>query len=349
MRRIEAGALDAGGDPHATALARAARRDGAWLEDHAGRRWLDLVNADGAVLLGWNDPGVETAAADPRPADAAEAAARLCALLPDTEAVSLLPSVPAALAAVLLAAKTLTGRDGAFFCDEACSAADDRASLARAFARHGGRMAAVVIRPLDAPPAYLAEARRLADAAGALLVFEESRTAFRVHAAGAQGLSGVRADAVVCGPSLANGRPLAAVAGAMELMRALRWDGPPPPAASVAAACAVLRRLEREDAAAALRVRGAEIAAEVEARLAARGLQGWLRLYGDPCWSVLGGDLAVARELDQALLDRGVLTGGAHVPSLAFGEAETAALLDAYDAALPAVAARAARLERLAG
>lgn len=349
MRRIAATALGAGGGPLADALVRARRRDGAWVETDSGRRWLDLVNADGAVLLGWNDPGVEAAAAEPRPDAAAEAAARLAARLPGVEAVCFTASVAAALAATLLAARALTGRDGAFFCDEACAAADDRAALRRAFALHGPEMAALVVRPIDAPPAWLAEARRLADAAGTLLIFEESRTALRVHAAGAQGLAGVRADAVICGPSLANGRPIAAVAGPVELMRALRNPGPPPRPEALAAACAVLRRTEQEDVALALRVRGAEIAAEVEARLAAHGLDGRLSVGGDPTWSVLAGEPDLLQALDRALLARGVLSGGGHTPSLAFAEPEMAGLLAAYDAVLPTLAARARKPERLAG
>src|SRR5690606_30759167 len=125
MRRIAATALGGGGGPLADALVRARRRDAAWVETDSARPWPDPVNADGAVLLGWNDPGVEAAAAEPRPDAAAEAAARLAARLPGVEAVCFTASVAAALAATLLAARALTGRDGAFFCDEACAAADD--------------------------------------------------------------------------------------------------------------------------------------------------------------------------------------------------------------------------------
>ena len=207
--------------------------------------------------------------------------------------------------------------------------------------RRAGEMAALVIRPLDAPPAFLKAARRLSDRHGVMLILEESRSALRVHRAGAQGLSGVTADAVIFGPSLANGRELAAVTGTIELMSAVRRQGPAPDAEAFAAALAVLARMEREDVAQTLQVIGAEITAEVEQRFARTGADAFASVCGDPSWSVVAGDPAFEAALSEALTREGVLSFGAHTPSAACGAEEIAFLLSAYDRALPRAIERA--------
>lgn len=316
-------------------------RDGAWLTGRDGRRRLDLCQANGAVLLGWNDPGVETAVAEAADGLQGQVAGRLSEITPGAEAVAFEANVASAMAAVLLAAKTVTGRDGAYFCDETVSALGEVDPLARVMETRAGEMAALVIRPLDAPPAFLKAARRLSDRHGVMLILEESRSALRVHRAGAQGLSGVTADAVIFGPSLANGRELAAVTGTIELMSAVRRQGPAPDAEAFAAALAVLARMEREDVAQTLQVIGAEITAEVEQRFARTGADAFASVCGDPSWSVVAGDPAFEAALSEALTREGVLSFGAHTPSAACGAEEIAFLLSAYDRALPRAIERA--------
>lgn len=337
--------------PDYRAILRGARAcDGAEVRDAGGRVLLDLVNDEGAVLLGWNDREVEAGVRAGRDSERLEieAAERLAALIPSAEAVALRPSFQAALADALMAAKCLTGRDGAFFCEETVTTAGDAAELASMFDRFEGRVAAVVIAPLDAPRAFLIEAQRLARNAGALLIFDERRSAFRVHSGGVQALTGVFPDMTLIGAAMANGRPMAAVAGAVEPMRALQGFGARISAAALAAACAALDRVERVDSAQALRVIGAEISAEIETRLAGSGAALWLQISGDPAWSVVSprprpdvDPAALQDALAAGLYEHGVLSHGAHVPSLAFGEPEVGRLLRAYDAVLPRVALRA--------
>jgi glutamate-1-semialdehyde 2,1-aminomutase len=332
---------------YAAILRDACSREGAIVCDADGRELVDLVNDKGAVLLGWNDKEIEAkvrAGKSPELLEI-EASQRLTALIPSAEAVGLRASFEGALAEALLAAKTLTGRDGAFFCDEAVSKAGDSGALAQALERFAEEVAAVVIRPLDAPRAFLAEARRLTRRFGALLIFDERKSAFRVHRGGAQNLAGVYPDLTLIGASVANGRPMAVIAGVREVMRAAPGCGARIPAACLAAACVTLERVDRVDAAQALRVTGAEIAAEVEARLNDSGAAGWLEVAGEPAWSVVkarprpGADAgALESALSRALFDQGVLSLSAHVPSLAFGEAEMRRLLDAYNAVLPPLA-----------
>jgi glutamate-1-semialdehyde 2,1-aminomutase len=335
---------------YAATLRDARALHGAWVSDAEGRERVDFVNARGAVLLGWTDREVEAAVRAERNPERLEieAAERLRALVPTAEAVRFRPAFETALADALLAAKTATGRDGAFFFDEAASAGGDVTALRGALAPVQAELAAVVIRPLDAPGAYLAEARRLTRDCGALLIFDESRTAFRVHRGGAQALAKVAPDLTLIGAALANGRRLAAVAGPEALMRALPEADAPLSAAALAAACVTLARVDEVEPAQGLRVIGAEIAAEVETRLHDTGAAAWFELSGDPAWSLVsarvrrGADpAALEAALATALWEQGVLSFGVHVPSLETGVREVERLLRAYDAVLPDLVARA--------
>ena len=336
---------------YASVLKTARMAVGGMVTDRSGAERVDLCNAEGAVLLGWADPRVENAVANAGPDKAvhAEAAERIGMLLPCAEAVAFRSHLNHALADALSAAKTLTGRDGAFFCDDETVAAGDFEPVAEALDRHAGQVAALVIRPMEAKRGFLAAARRASQRDGALLIFDESRTAFRVSRGGAQGLHGVTPDMAILGASLANGRPIAAVAGKVEPMRLLSASGNAVPAAALAAACATLDRVARDDVPNQLTLRGAEIEAEVETRLQRTGAGAWLGLYGDPTWSLLAArprigfdGEALERALAEALLANGVLSFGSHVPSLATGGPVIGQLLAAYDAVLPSLVDRIA-------
>jgi glutamate-1-semialdehyde 2,1-aminomutase len=72
-----------------------------------------------------------------------------------------------------------------------------------------------VIEPV---PGYLRRLRELCDRAGAVLIFDEIQTAFRVHVSGAQGLYGVTPDLTCLGKALSGGFPISAVGGRREIM-----------------------------------------------------------------------------------------------------------------------------------
>ena len=303
------------------------------------------------MLLGWGDPRVEAAVAR-TPATCsgkleAEAAERVGDLIPSAEAVGFRSSLESALVDALVAAKAVTNRDGAFFCDDETSASGDLGALHDALDRHLGEVAALVIRPMDAPREFLLGARALTERTGVVLIFDESRTAFRVDLGGAQTLAGVMPDVTVLGASLAHGRPIAAVCGRLDPMSALTSTGDVVTAAALAATCATLDRVVRDDVPDVLRVRGAEVEAEVEARLEATGAAEWLTIYGDPTWSLVAARPRASFDgkgledaLAAALYHEGVLSFGAHVPSLATREGAVSRLLKAYDDVLPSIAAR---------
>jgi glutamate-1-semialdehyde 2,1-aminomutase len=105
-------------------------------------------------------------------------------------------------------------------------------AAAAAVERYGEGLAAIVVEPVAGnmgvvPPApgYLETLRALCDASGALLVFDEVITGFRVARGGAQERYGVRPDLTVLGKIAGGGLPLAAFGGRAEVMAELAPSG----------------------------------------------------------------------------------------------------------------------------
>jgi glutamate-1-semialdehyde 2,1-aminomutase len=135
----------------------------------------------------------------------------------------------------------------------------DRA--ADVIARYGEGLAAVIVEPVAGnmgvvPPApgFLEALRALCDASGALLVFDEVITGFRVARGGAQERFGVRPDLTILGKIVGGGLPLAAFGGRAEIMELLAPAGPVYQAGTLsgnplatAAGLAVLRRLRHPE------------------------------------------------------------------------------------------------------
>jgi glutamate-1-semialdehyde 2,1-aminomutase len=134
---------------------------------------------------------------------------------------------------------------------------NDLDAAAEAFVTHSEGIAAIIVEPIAAnmgvvPPAprYLETLRRLCDASGALLIFDEVITGFRVARGGAQQRFGVTPDLTVLGKIVGGGLPLAAFGGRAEIMDLLAPSGPVYQAGTLsgnplatAAGLSVLRRL----------------------------------------------------------------------------------------------------------
>jgi len=110
---------------------------------------------------------------------------------------------------------------------------NDLAAVEALFERHGAEIAAVIVEPVAAnmgvvPPApgFLDGLRRLCDASGALLVFDEVVTGFRVGLGGYQGLCGVRPDLTCLGKVVGGGLPVGAYGGRAEVMALVAPLGP---------------------------------------------------------------------------------------------------------------------------
>jgi len=95
--------------------------------------------------------------------------------------------------------------------------------------KHGDQTAAIIMTPFGHPlhqkmevpkPGFLEGARKLADKHGAVLVFDEVRTCFRLRMGGAQELYGVTPDLTVLGKGMANGYAISVVTGKKDVMMA---------------------------------------------------------------------------------------------------------------------------------
>jgi glutamate-1-semialdehyde 2,1-aminomutase len=133
---------------------------------------------------------------------------------------------------------------------------DDIPGLEALFARHGGEIAAAIIEPLPANYGllpqrheFLAALARLTRAAGALLIFDEVISGFRVGFQGYAALSGIEPDLVTYGKVIGGGFPVGAYGGRRDLMELVAPAGPVYQAGTLSAnpvaMCAGLAMLQR--------------------------------------------------------------------------------------------------------
>jgi glutamate-1-semialdehyde 2,1-aminomutase len=135
---------------------------------------------------------------------------------------------------------------------------NDTAALDAAFAAYGREIAAVIVEPVCgnmgtvAPrPGYLEALRAATRKSGALLVFDEVMTGFRLAKGGAQELYGVTPDMTCLGKIVGGGLPAAAYGGRADIMATVAPEGPVYQAGTLsgnplamAAGCVVLDLLE---------------------------------------------------------------------------------------------------------
>jgi glutamate-1-semialdehyde 2,1-aminomutase len=126
------------------------------------------------------------------------------------------PGVPAALASLTLTAPF-----------------NDARAVADLFREHPDRIAAVIVEPyvgnvgfIAPEPEFHGELRSLCDRYGALLIFDEVMTGFRVGAGGAQQRLGIRPDLTTLGKIIGGGFPVGAYGGRADLMRRIAPEGP---------------------------------------------------------------------------------------------------------------------------
>ena len=279
---------------------RFARASGCRVWDENGRAYVDYVMALGAVALGYAHPEVDRAATDAiahgvvgplAPVIEEELAEALCRAIPWIEAVRFLKSGAEAVAAAVRLARVATGRERVLGCGyhgwlDWCQGPGtpgvpasvrslhavlpfNDAERTRAMIRaERDRLAVVVVEPvIHAEPTreWLEVLRSETARAGAVLVFDEIKTAFRLAIGGAGERYGVTPDLVVLGKALANGYPLAAVGGRADVMRRVTetWISSTlaTEAVSLAAARATLGFMQRERVPARLQATGINLLA----------------------------------------------------------------------------------------
>ena len=273
-RRVIPGGVDSpvrsfssvGGTPYTVA-----RGQGAYVWDVEGRRYVDLVQSYGAVILGHAHPvvteAVITAARKGTTFGAPTEgevllAERLTSSVAGCEQVRLVSSGTEAAMSALRLARGFTGRDRVVKFDgcyhghadmllagggsgvatlglpgsagvPAAAVADTLVAPYNVVPELDERVACVVVEPAAAnmglvPPApgFLQGLRRACDAVGALLVFDEVITGFRVGAGGASTRYGVTPDLWCFGKVIGGGLPVGAFGGRAEVLAALAPTGP---------------------------------------------------------------------------------------------------------------------------
>jgi glutamate-1-semialdehyde 2,1-aminomutase len=136
---------------------------------------------------------------------------------------------------------------------------NDLAAVRHAFRRNSGEIAAIILEPIPAnaglyfpAPGFLEGLREECTRHGALLIFDEVMTGFRVARGGAQEIYGIRPDLTALGKVIGGGLPVGAFGGSIEIMELLSPLGAVYQAGTLsgnplamAAGLAQLRELER--------------------------------------------------------------------------------------------------------
>ena len=163
---------------------------------------------------------------------------------------------------------------------------NDLASVEAVFAQFGGQVAAIIVEPVAGnmgvvlpQEGFLEGLRHLCDRHGALLIFDEVMTGFRVHPKGAQAYYQVAPDLTTLGKVIGGGLPVGAYGGRREIMEQVAPAGPVYQAGTLsgnplamAAGLATLQQLQSEDRWAQLERNTRRLVDGIAAQLEARGL-----------------------------------------------------------------------------
>ncbi|MEQ8667361.1 MAG: aminotransferase class III-fold pyridoxal phosphate-dependent enzyme [Rhodospirillales bacterium] len=238
------------------------------------------------------------------------------------------------------------------------------------FRDHGDDIAAVIVEPTSkepAAPGFLEGLRATTEKHGAVLIFDEIVTGFRVSLGGAQAVSGVTPDLACFGKAMANGMPISAVVGRRDIMKGMEdiffsatFGGE---TLSLAAAIATIQKLKREDVPKRLGRRGQILIDRLNTVLANAGLADIAIFGGESWWPRLsltpsGLDPAVLTTLlRQEFVAHGLLIGASLNLSLSHDDdavtedttkraaAAVAVVADALNSGDPASFVRGARVQ----
>ena len=232
------------------------RATGSHVWDIDGNEYIDYPMALGPIILGHNYPAVSDAVARqlrdgvsfslPHRLEV-EVAQLLSEIIPCAEMVRFGKNGSDVTAAAVRVARAYSGREIIACCGyhgwqdwyigtttrrqgvpravqalTRCFNYNDIDSLKQIFADHPGQVAAVIMEPVGVElprEGFLSAVQELTQSAGALLVFDEVVTGFRLALGGAQQYFGVTPDLGCFGKALGNGLPISAIVGRREIMK----------------------------------------------------------------------------------------------------------------------------------
>lgn len=358
------------------------RARGAYVWDVDGNRYLDFPMALGPIMLGHRHPAVDEAITEqlrsgitftlPHPIEI-DVAERIVDVVPNAERVRFAKSGSDATSAAVRLARARTGRERVVVTGyhgwhdwyigstgrhlgvpEAVRslvepvAFGDLEALSVALERHPQEVACIVCEPvgmLEPAPSLLAEMVELAHRHGALVIFDEVITGFRLAPGGAQEHFGVQADLVCFGKALGNGMPISALAGPADTMDALRdvfFSGTHGgETLSLAAARATLDVLASEPVHEHLWRLGRRLQEGIQGAIERHDVGDWVSCSGAAPWTIVsvrerdpGGETLPAKSLvQQEMIKRGILFNGSNFISYAHTDADIDAAIEAYGAA----------------
>ena len=232
---------------------------GAYVWDVDGNKYIDLINALGPVILGYQYPAVDTAVQRqlqkgiifslPSPLEF-ELASLLIKHIPCAEMVRFGKNGSDATTGAIRLARAVTGREHVAVCGyhgwhdwyigsttknlgvpKSTQAMthkfvyNDIVSLEKIFKKYRGKIAAVIMEPMsyeEPKNNFLQKVKQLAHKHGALLIFDEIVTGFRFGLGGAQSYFGVTPDLAAFGKAMANGMPISALVGKRRYMKKVK-------------------------------------------------------------------------------------------------------------------------------
>lgn len=356
----------------------AERADGGYVWDVDGNRYIDWPMALGPLLLGHNHPAVTEAirrqmgqgiAFSLPTAAELRLAERLIDWFPYAERVRFGKNGSDATTGAVRVARAYTGRERVLCCGyhgwhdwfigtttrnagvpegvkslTSSFPYNDVATLRMLLERNAGEVAAIIMEPMGIVPpqtGYLAAVRELATEHGAVLIFDECWTGFRLHLQGAYGAFGIAPDLACFGKALGNGVPISAIVGAAEIMDVMdevffsfTFGGD---MLGIAAAHAVLDVLEKEPVLRQVEAIGQQLMDGIAELIKTHRLVDCVGLAGYPARHFLtfkrGGvdDLLVKSVFQQQAIQGGILAAGWHAPSLAHTDVDVAETLSVYD------------------
>ena len=362
------------------------RGQGCHVWDVDGNEYIDYVMGLGPVILGYDHSTVTEAVIEqikkgttfslPHPLEY-QVAERLCQAIPCAEMVRFGKNGSDVTSGAVRAARAYTSRDIILCCgyhgwqdwyigsttrDRGVPKAvasltwsftyNDLGSLERLFDIYRGEVAAVIMEAVgvvEPDVGFLEGVRDMAHKNGALLIFDEIVTGFRLAEAGAQEYFSVTPDLACFGKAMANGYPLSAVVGRRDVMElfdeiffSFTFGGE---TVALAACLATIDVFQTQDVLPHIWQQGQRLKGGYNALAKEYELEAYTDCIGLPPRTIMrfhdetGTDSLLYKSLfQQECLKRGILTIGGHNPTFSHSDSDVDRTLRVYRAALETLA-----------
>lgn len=358
------------------------RGEGSHVFDVDGNEYIDYPMALGPVILGHNYPAVNQAIIKqlsdgitftlPHPLEV-QLAEKLVEIIPCAEMVRFAKNGSDATTGAIRAARAVTGREMIAACGYhgwhdwyIASTARDKGiphfnqelirtfeynkidSLKKIFEEFPKKIAAVILEPLgidETRQEFLAQVKALTHAHGAILIFDEIISGFKIALGGAQEYYQVLPDLACFGKAMANGMPISAVVGKREVMEvfdqiffSFTFGGE---ALSLAAALATIEEIETKKVIPYLWKQGEKLKRGYNERVRELTLEGITRCVGLAPRTIVTFEAKSEQEMlkmkslfQQECLKRGILFIGVHHICYRHSDEDITKTLEAYSEAL---------------